>query len=66
MSEVLNIESLGRSYSADILHDGGITSLDRDLRIVVLPALSSPRTRILNYSFLFFRRFLRMPISPPP
>jgi hypothetical protein len=42
------------------------TSLDNDLRMVVFPALSKPRTKILNSYFLFFRRFRSIPISPPP
>ena len=66
MGKVLDIESLGGGDGADILDQISCTSLESDLRMVVLPALSSPSTRILSYSFLFLRRFLRMPISPPP
>ena len=33
--------------------------------MVVLPALSSPSTRILSSYFLFFLRLRSMPMSPP-
>lgn len=42
------------------------TSLASDLRMVVLPALSRPSTRIFSSYFLFLRRLRNMPIKPPP
>lgn len=65
MGEVFDVEALGGGDGGDVLSGKGCTSLESDLRMVVLPALSSPRTRILSSSFLFLRRFLRMPMSPP-
>jgi hypothetical protein len=65
MGEILDVEALGGGNSGDILYVGGFTSLESDLRIVVLPALSSPRTRIRNYYFLFLRRLRKIPMSPP-
>lgn len=66
VSKVLDIEALGGSDGADVLNRNDDTSLDRDLRMVVFPALSRPSTRILSSSFLFLRKFLRIPMSPPP
>lgn len=65
MGEVFDVESLSGGDGGDVLIEGGSTSLDRDLRMVVLPALSRPRTKILSSSFLFFLRFLKIPMSPP-
>ena len=65
VGEVFDVEALSGSDGGDVLICIRCTSLERDLRIVVLPALSRPRTRILNSSFLFLRRFRRMPMRPP-
>ncbi len=65
VSEVLDVESLGGSDGGDVLRGGRSTSLESDFRMVVLPALSSPSTKMRSYYFLFFRRLRRMPISPP-
>ena len=65
MGEVLDIEALGGSDGGDVLISMGKTSLESDLRMVVLPELSSPSTRMRSYYFLFFRRLRRMPIRPP-
>jgi hypothetical protein len=65
MGEVLNIEALSGGDGRYILNYIWTTSLERDFRMVVLPALSSPRTKIRSYYFLFFRRLRRMPINPP-
>lgn len=65
MSEVLDVEALGGSDGGDVLDGGRSTSLERDLRMVVLPALSSPRTRMRSSYFLFFRRLRSIPINPP-
>lgn len=65
MGEVFDVESLSGGDGGDVLIERGSTSLDRDLRMVVFPALSRPRTKILSSSFLFFLRFLKMPMSPP-
>jgi len=65
MGEILDVEALGRGNSGDILYASEFTSLESDLRMVVLPALSSPRTRIRNYYFLFLRRLRKIPMSPP-
>ena len=42
------------------------TSFESDLRMVVFPALSNPKTKIRNSYFFFFLRFLNIPINPPP
>ena len=65
VGEILDIEALGRCDGGDILNNIQVTSLERDFKIVVLPALSSPRTKIRSYYFLFFRKLRRMPIKPP-
>jgi hypothetical protein len=65
VGKVFDIEPLGRSDGRDVLDEVVGTSLERDLRIVVLPALSRPNTSILSYYFLFLRRLRRIPISPP-
>ena len=65
MGEILDIESLCRCDGGDVLDVLRVTSLERDFKIVVLPALSSPSTKILSSSFLFFLRFRKMPIRPP-
>ena len=65
VTKVLDVESLRGSDIGDILHRKETTSLERVLRMVVFPALSRPRTRILTSSALFFLRFLRMLMSPP-
>lgn len=66
MSQVLDVESLGGSDSANVLTHRKGTSLDSALRMVVLPALSKPKTKILSSYFFFFFKFLSIPISPPP
>jgi hypothetical protein len=66
MGEVLDVEALGGGDGADVLSGGPGTSLARDFKIVVLPALSRPSTNIRSSSFLFFRRLRKIPISPPP
>lgn len=65
MGQVFNVEALGGGDGRDVLPGCGSTSFESDLRIVVLPALSRPSTRILSSSFLFLRRLRRMPMSPP-
>ena len=65
VGQVFDVESLGGGDGVDGLTAGMSTSLDSDLRMVVLPALSRPSTRIRSYSFLFLRKLRRMPISPP-
>ena len=65
MGEILDIEALGGCDGGDVLNNMGVTSLERDFKMVVLPALSSPRTKIRSYYFLFFRKLRRMPIKPP-
>ena len=65
MGEVLDVEALRRGDGGDVLLRERGTSLERDLRIVVLPALSRPSTSMRSYYFLFLRRFRSMPISPP-
>ncbi len=65
MGKVLDVEALGGGDGWDILIDMIVTSLESDLRMVVLPALSKPSTKIRSYYFLFLRRLRRMPISPP-
>ena len=65
VGQVLDVEALCGGNGRDVLIRIDLTSLESDLRMVVLPALSRPRTRILNSSFLFLRRLRRMPIRPP-
>ena len=65
MREVLDVEALRGRDGGDVLGERRATSLESDLRMVVLPELSSPSTRMRSYSFLFLRRLRRMPISPP-
>jgi hypothetical protein len=65
VGEVLDVEALRGSDCRDVLNYPSATSLESDFRMVVLPALSSPRTKIRSYYFLFFRRLRKMPISPP-
>lgn len=66
VGEVFNVESLSGSDGRDILNETDATSLDKAFKIVVLPALSRPKTRIRRSSFLLLRRFRRMPIRPLP
>ena len=63
--EVLDVEALRGRDGGDVLGERRATSLESDLRMVVLPELSSPSTRMRSYSFLFLRRLRRMPIRPP-
>ena len=65
MSEVFYVETLGRGDGVDGLNGSMRTSFERDFRIVVLPALSRPSTRMRSYSFFFLRKLRRIPISPP-
>lgn len=66
VSQIFDVESLGGRDGRDILFGIMYTSLERALRIVVLPALSRPSTKILSYYFLFLRRLRKIPMSPPP
>lgn len=66
VGEVLDVEALSRGDSGDVLNETEATSFDKALRIVVLPALSKPKTKIRRSSFLLFRRFRRIPIRPLP
>lgn len=65
VGQVLDVESLGGSDGGDVLIYATATSLESDFRMVVLPALSRPRTRMRSYYFLFLRRLRRIPIRPP-
>ena len=65
VGEVLDVEALGGSDGRYVLDDLSCTSFDSAFRIVVLPALSRPRTRIRSSSFLFLRRLRRIPMRPP-
>lgn len=65
MGKVLDVEALSGSDGRDVLNYPRATSLERDFRMVVLPALSSPKTKIRSYYFLVLRKLRRMPISPP-
>ena len=49
MGEIFDVESLCRCDGANILNRNAFTSLDRDLRMVVLPELSSPIMIIFSY-----------------
>ena len=57
MREILDVESLRRCDGGDVLDVSRVTSLERDFKIVVLPALSSPSTRI-NYINFFAISFI--------
>lgn len=65
MSQVFDIKALGGGDCGDILIERGDTSLERDFKMVVLPALSRPKTKILSSYFLFFLRLRRIPMRPP-
>ena len=66
VDEVFDVEALGWSDGVDVLTLlMENTSLERDLRMVVFPALSRPRTKIRSYYFLVLRIFWRIPIRPP-
>lgn len=66
VSQVLDVEALCGSNCANVLNKMMATSFESVLRMVVLPALSKPSTKILSYYFFFFFRFRRIPIKPPP
>lgn len=66
MGEVLDVEALRGGDGGDVLGETEGTSFDKALRIVVLPALSRPSTRIRRSSFLLLRRLRRIPIRPLP
>lgn len=65
MGEVLDVEALGGCDGGYVLDGLSCTSFDSAFRIVVLPALSRPRTRMRSSSFLFLRRLRRIPMRPP-
>ena len=65
VGEVFDVKTLGWGDCVNGLSGSMRTSLERDLRMVVLPALSRPRTRMRSSSFLFLRRLRRIPMSPP-
>lgn len=66
VGKILNVEALCRRDGADVLNNKSDTSLERAFKMVVLPALSSPKTKMRSYYFFFFFKFLKMPIKPPP
>ena len=64
MGEIFYVESVSGRYGRYVLSDKRYTSFESDLRMVVLPELSNPKTNILTSSFFVFLRLFKMPPMP--